>query len=219
MSIKPIFFESTKGTARQECPFLIFVEGKDDAYFLDKILEEIGASPKLVGVIIVEGNQCFSNAISLFKKSPSFRRAKRIAIIRDADSNPKLALKNTNDVFTKEFKQTVEHAKITTNESLQLAQFIIPNDTEIGDLEKLCLSTIAGSDLDTSVNAYLSNIQKNGKLNQINKRKVQVFLAGVPDDICRGAGLGFKKGFFDTSHKSLAPLKSFLADFIEDVPQ
>jgi hypothetical protein len=77
---------------------------------------------------------------------------------------------------------------------------------------------VIGRPSEISAEAFISEIQASGNLTQIHKRKAQVFLAAVPDHLCRGAGLGFKRGFFDKSHISLTPLKDFLQAFIALVP-
>ncbi len=216
MSVAPIFFDGINNNGRQDRPFLIFVEGTDDAHFLDPILQEIGADPYLIGTIIVGGTSKFASALTFFKKSRFFKNVRGIVIIRDADQNRTAAIKETNDSFLKEFNGVVSHAGFTETESLRLGLFVFPNEEEMGDLEKLCLSTVKGSILDNRVENYMTDIQKYGELPHFHKRKAQVFLAAIPGELCRGAGMGFKRGFFDDAHGALLPLKIFLKDFVSN---
>lgn len=212
MSIASIYFD--KNTGRQDRPLLIFVEGTDDAHFVDVVLQDIGADPTKIGIIIVEGTPQFSNSIAMFKKSPYYRNAKGIVVIRDADDNVAVAIEDSNKIFSKEFQLQANHAQITSSEAFSVGLFVLPGNEELGDLEKLCLATVAGTPLEIDAEIYINKIKQFGILNKIHKRKAQVFLAGKPGDVCRGAGMGFKRGFFDKTHESLVPLKHFLVKFI-----
>ena len=212
MSIAPIYFDTSNG--RQDRPLLIFVEGTDDAHFVDVVLQDLGADPRHVGIIIVEGTPKFPNSIAMFKKSRNYRNAKGVALIRDADDDFAVAISDSNKIFLKEFELQVNHAQISSSDIFSVGLFVLPGNEEVGDLEKLCLATVAGTQLEIDAENYINKVQQSGILNKIYKRKAQVFLAGKPDDVCRGAGMGFKKGFFDKNHESLFPLKEFLSKFI-----
>lgn len=217
MSIAPIYFDGDHG--RQDRPLLIFVEGTDDGHFVDVILSEIGADPAEVGIFVVKGNGNFAREIASFKKTRHFRKARGVIILRDADDNPQGAASDINRIFQKEFGTGTTHAKILTAETLKIGFFLFPTENEDGDLEKLCLSTIPDSKIVGAAESYIEAAQGvNNLTTQIYKRKSQVFLAGIAGDLCRGAGLGFKRGFFDAQHVALSPLKTFLKEFItEDV--
>lgn len=216
MSLAPIYFDNDKNT-RQDRSLLIFVEGTDDAHFLDVILKDAGADPGEVGVIVVGGTPKFTSAISMYKKSPFYKRSRGIAVIRDADENFSSAIASTNAVFNREFSFSVNHAQVEYSNSFRLGLFVLPGDGESGDLERLCLSTVEGSKLDVSAQKYINDVSGDSALSQVHKRKAQVFLAAIPNDLCRGAGMGFKKGFFDIGHDSVGPIKDFVKRFIANV--
>ena len=212
MSIQPVYFEGNLG--RQDREKLIFVEGTDDAYFIDAILEDLGANPDEVGVVIVGGIPRFGSSISIYSKSSAFRKARGVAVLRDADNDPGTAVKELEDAFQKSFKVKVDHGKLVTSKNVVYGIFVLPSAAEQGDLERMCLDTVAGTHLHKIAENYINLAKEAGPLSQVHKRTAQVFLAAVPDELCRGAGMGFRRGYFDLSHDSLEPLKGFLKDFI-----
>lgn len=217
MSLITPFF--AKGNSRQNSASLIFVEGQDDAYFLSALLTEIGADPKTTGIVEVEGKENFPTRLKLFLKSPSFTQGvnRTIAIVCDADSNPKRVETEINAVFALMQQPTVVLGEYVTNgKGVKIGLFTMPNPTATGDLESLCLDTVAGHPLEQSAELFMATAETTAvsdgkKLNgSRHKRKAQVFLAGMPNDLVRGAGRGYASGYFCVGHKALDPLKNFL---------
>lgn len=213
MSIKPIYFE--KNLERQDREKVIFVEGTDDAYFLDSILEELGADPDVVGVLIVGGTGRFSPSFSLYSKSSAYRKAKGVLALRDADDNPIGSEVEIKSAFEKAFNVSVSSGELKKEKGVLYGYLVLPAAGESGDLEKMCLATVDGSALHTLATNFIAEAQKIGAFTQLHKRTAQVFLAAMPEDLCRGAGMGFRKGFFDQSHSSLDEFKAFLRGFLE----
>lgn len=224
MSLKTPFF--TKGNARQNSSYLIFVEGQDDAFFLSALLNEIGADPSKTGIVEVEGKENFSTRLKMFLKSPNFTQGvnRTIAIVCDADGNPNKVEADINAVLTFAKQPPVTLGGYVSNQKgIKFGLFTMPNPTTPGDLESLCLDTVAGHPLEQSAETFMAAAEtdaaNNGKkLNgSRHKRKAQVFLAGMPNEVVRGAGRGYACGYFCTNHNALQPLKSFLLETIEKI--
>jgi 5S rRNA maturation endonuclease (ribonuclease M5) len=68
---------------------VIICEGKDDAYFIDKLCTEIGADVERVGVVYSSGGTNIEQEVDLLMKSSSFvaGTTERVIIIRDSDSD------------------------------------------------------------------------------------------------------------------------------------
>jgi hypothetical protein len=217
MSIAPIYFSGDNKVARQDREFLIFVEGADDAHFLDVVLSELDADPDRVGIVIVDGTTNFAPAMRSYQKTRFFKSAQGVLILRDADDDREAALRDTNDQVFKGFDLNLTHATFEERDSKRLGVYILPWENECGDLERLCLSTIEGSEEDKLAQEYMERAQAGGALPQVFKRKAQVYLAANPGKLCRGAGMGFKRGCFDAKHSVLDPLKAFLREFFLEV--
>lgn len=212
-----IFFEIApeKISSRLDRERIIFVEGPDDANFLDLLLADAGATPDKVAVITVSGKGNFPSQLNLFSKSRYFTagNTKKVCIIRDADDNPGREVLATKAIFEKTFGVATEHNSFYLKNGVEFGFFMMPNATEQGDLEKLCLSTIEGSELDILADKFFNSLTQPPEDKKF-KRKAQVYLAGHSGDLARGAGQGFKDGYFDISSHYLDEIKSFLEKFI-----
>lgn len=222
MSLVTPFF--TKGNARQNSRCLIFVEGQDDAVFLSSLLAEIGADPSKTGIVEVQGKENFPSRLKTFMKSPNFTQGltRTIAIICDADGNPKSVEANINAVLTlAQQPAAVLGSYVTNGNGVKIGLFTMPNPTASGDLESLCLETVAGHPLEKSAEIFMATAETVAKSEGKNltgsrhKRKAQVFLAGAPNEVVRGAGQGYAKGLFCVGHNALVPLRNFLLATME----
>lgn len=212
-----IFFDinPTKNTGRLNRAKVIFVEGPDDANFLDVLLEKIGASPADVGVVTVGGKGNFPSQLNLFSKSPPFTTGvtKKVCIIRDADDSPVAEISSTKSIFLKTFAVETTHGNFSLKNGVEFGFFIMPTSTECGDLEKLCLSTVEGSEISRKVDLFFGALDM-PPLDKISKRKAQVYLAAQNGNLARGAGQGFKDGYFNVASPKIKEMLDFLESFV-----
>lgn len=73
---------------------VLYVEGVDDAHFVDRILDDLSASPDHVQIIFTGGNTKILPALGIIEKSSEYVRGEvsRVAVITDADRNPRSTL-------------------------------------------------------------------------------------------------------------------------------
>lgn len=216
----------SKNKQRQDRPCIVFVEGQDDAFFLSTLLKELNADPALVGIVDVEGKENFESHIKGFLKSPNFTqgKVKSIAIICDADSSPRKAEESIAAIFLGAGQPAITLGTYVMNAAgVRIGLFTMPNISSPGDLEKLCLDTVAGTTLEKKAEAYIAAAENDAVASGFtlngsrHKRKAQVFLAGKPGDPVRGAGRGFSLGHFSNNHASLEPLRKFLATTLASI--
>lgn len=222
MSIETSYF--SEGKARQNSHCVILVEGKDDALFLSAVLTDIGADPNLVGIVDVEGNSKFPSELRSFLKSPSFTQGinRSVAIVCDADEDPAAIVKQINKVLTTADQPLLPVGIHVLNaKGVRFGLFTMPDCASNGDLEKLCLDTMAGHPLETQAENFICAAETHAKAQlklmkgSRHKRKAQAYLATIPEGLVRGAGQGFAKGYFDQSHARLDPLRDFLRETIK----
>lgn len=214
-----IFFDfgEKNNNSRNDRERLIFLEGTDDAYFIDHILDGMKADASKVGIVTVGGIGEFRAKIKGFLKTSSYTqgRVKAICIVRDADEDFYRAEAEISKVFLDLLDVEVSHGKVVLKNGIAYGFFILPGLDQHGDLERLCMHTVSGTGLESKSEDFFSGLE-NPPVDQVFKRKSQVYLAGYKGDLCRGAGRGFKYGHFNDSHESLDPLKEFLSLFISD---
>uniref|UniRef100_UPI0024DEE46D DUF3226 domain-containing protein n=1 Tax=Herbaspirillum aquaticum TaxID=568783 RepID=UPI0024DEE46D len=173
---KPIYFDAKIDGNRQDRPFLIFVEGVDDGHFVDVLLDDLNVSVDDVGIVIVGGKDKFEKAISQAKKTHSFRQMRGLALLRDADEDFQVAANEVDRIFQAHFNITIPHGKTGIADGRKIGAYIFPGENEPGDLEKACLSTVQGTQIEVLAESFMENAQGNAdSLNQPFKRKAQVY--------------------------------------------
>lgn len=199
---------------------LIAVEGVDDAIFISELLSKIGADNEKIGIVDVGGNNNYFEFIRQFFKSPGFtsKKNRSLSIICDADEDHHISASKIQNAFSASGYKGVTIGELTETKEFKIGLFVLPNCTSSGDLEKLCLDTVSGSELVVEAKAYIEKaIAQHGYLNgSMYKRIAQVYLAGMKNSLCRGAGFAFKDGHFDSNHAALYPLTNFLGQ-IQDL--
>ena len=213
------FYEKANKAQNRET--VIFVEGDDDASFLETLLENVNADPAKVGIVSVGGNAKFYSELQTFTtKNPSFtqRHTKRFAIVCDADDNPHEVEKKINTSLQNVSKDRIASGEwVAGKGGIAIGLFVMPRTGFTGDLEKLCLDTVCGNTIEAAAENFIAAAENTAAQNKTplhgsrHKRKAQVFLAGTPGELCRGAGRGFRNGLFNAKHEALQPLMDFLA--------
>lgn len=223
MALIKRFYE--KDNKAQDRDTVLFVEGPDDATFLEELLTLLKANPSKVGILTVGGNANFGTELNEFitlNPAVTQRRVKRIAVVCDADDNPgQIELLINNSLNPISGGYIASGTWIAGVSGIQVGLFIFPAPGIPGDLDKLCLDTVVGTSVEIAAENFINAAEglatKNGvKLSGSRyKRKVQAFLAGSPGELSRGAGRGFRNGLFNASHIALDPLRGFLAMTLE----
>jgi len=192
---------------------LILVEGKDEIYFFNALLNHLGITD--IEVRDVEGKNNFRNKLQVFKKyQKNFDQLKTLAFIRDANNdgaeNAFQSIKN--DIRAVMGQNIPQEMKQFTNMNPRIGIFIMPNNHDQGTLEDLCLKTIEND----PVNSYIENfIQQISRLEikpkNISKAKVQIFLATRKYPV-NSLGIGACKKYWNFDSPVLNELKEFIKE-------
>jgi hypothetical protein len=196
---------------------VLVVEGPDDAYFFDSILQSLGIDPEGVGIVILGGIGNLKSNLANLKKSRPFveGRISRVAVVRDADYDRAASLADLEDAIRGNgFPHGAlgQFAEFEAGKSIGC--YMLPPDDGTGNLESLLLATVEG-DLRVQWSGELfARVEAQfGELDRRHKRLMQLFLACRPED-CRGPGRAFHLGAFPRDSGALAGLKGFLEAFL-----
>lgn len=204
------FDEDSKG--RADRPNVILVEGIDDAYFADAILETHGADPKNVGIVYVRGESRIAPELAeLIKTRPYIlRQVTKVAFLRDADTTPAQSVAElTAEIGKLGLPKPAHDAFMPYDNGRHLGMFIIPSATATGALEKLFVDSADPAIISLARDILKQTGRDGGPENDVNKRLVQIYLASA-DKLCRGGGLAFKRGVFPNNHAAYSAITDFL---------
>lgn len=199
-----------KETIQIEKAHILIVEGRDEELFFSALIEDIDLSS--IQIMPIGGKTKLPFRLDALKKTPGFETVvSSLGIIRDANENPNDAfksvcgaLKKVNlDVPTKPLKLTKGRPQIIIS--------IMPDFTECGMLEDLCLRAVEQNPAIICVNNYFECLKNQGLPlpKNISKAKMHVFLASRKE-ACKRLGEAAQAGYFPWSHSSFDHVKKFL---------
>jgi hypothetical protein len=154
---------------------LLAVEGKTDKAFFESLLGSMALTD--IQVEKYDSATNFKNWIKYMPKISGFRKLNSIAVIRDADSNPKGSFESiVGSLRRNGFDEPKRHASFTEG-SPRIGVFIVPNIQMHGNLETLCLDSIIQDPAMECVEMYVKCLQaKKIKLGDLSKVKCLSFL-------------------------------------------
>ena len=196
---------------------LLMVEGKDEENFFQVLFEKKGIEG--VQIMSAGGKDNFNNELSARVKLPEFGNLKSLAIVRDADQSAKPAFKSVCSALKKNNLPTpLQSGTFATDNSLKVGVFIIPDGTNDGMLESLCLSIVKpeGEGIIKCVDSFMECIkglpqggQTYKQPKNSDKAQVRAFLSAMEEDT-PSLGVATKKGYWNLDSNNLKPLLNFL---------
>jgi hypothetical protein len=214
-----VFFDDDQSRRRFARPRVLLVEGQDDCYFFDSLLQEIGADPTRVGMRSIKGIDDLANQVAVLVRDTDFVRGviQRYAIICDSDQSPNNALNRVAAALVASNQPVPAHATFTPapQGGAEVGVFLLPSNVVDGDLERVCLDTIPTDLKLIATQQFLTQVQQTfGPLDKRYKRLARIFLS-ICDTETFGVGRTFALGgVFDRTHPSLDPLRTFLQMFV-----
>lgn len=195
----------------------IYVEGVDDAHFIDKLLEDMGVDKGSVRLVYSGGINEMDRDLRALVKARTYvtKVVKTIAIFRDCDKDPAKSLADANAALKKASLPVLNHSEIVEYDvDRRLGLFLIPSCEVEGALEDLLLATVTDDERFKILSNSLIEIeQKFGPLTRKSKRLAQLYLASR-DPLLKGPGLGLKAGHFPIEHEALEPVKNFIKQLV-----
>lgn len=202
---------------RSDREMVLMVEGQDDAFFFDALLEQVGAVPDRVGLVYIQGKTNLGMNIADLIKSRAFvtRHTRKYAIVVDSDDVPASTIQEVHRALTVNGQPTPGHAAFQAGaQGVVVGIFLVPSEREDGDLEKLCLASLGDEPLLRLARDFLAQVNRDfGPLPSLYKSLAQIYLACRPEDT-RGVGRAFRQGIFNRDHACLEPVRNFLRAFI-----
>ncbi len=190
---------------------VLLVEGKDEKNFFEELLKRIGVRD--VQIEVVGGKDQFREKFPALRRRTGFNEVDAIALIRDADKNPKGAFSSIRNILKKENLSPPSKMNEFGNGAPKIGVFIMPGAGAEGMLEDLCLKTVQNNPAILCVDAFIDCCKSNlgYPLKNLAKSRAQVYLAAMPQ-IVKDVGVGAKKAYWDFDSIELSDLKRFLSN-------
>ena len=203
----PFSFQDVTGDA------LLLVEGIGDARYFRAFLKD-GLDSADVQIAQVGGNQRFRTFLAdILKPADNLTSLRRLGIISDADSDASASFQRIRDALANaDFPAPRRPWQSDQSTQLTVSVAILPDGSAPGDLEELCLRSIADSPALTCVNAYIACMNSAGySVPQQNKARLHAYLA-AGDEPGRRLGEAAEAGVWDWDSPAFEQIRRFLLD-------
>ena len=171
-----------------EQPRILLVEGTDDYWFFQRLIEHRQSSN--VQVIEFGGKDRLGDFLAnALVPDPRFSEMVEVlGVVRDADCNYESALQSVQDSLRRA-RLPVPTVPLTyvegdvQGEAIRVVAYIMPDNRSSGDLEKLCLAAVTDAPAMPCVDRYLECLRSiNHVPRQEGKAKLRAFLAANLSD-------------------------------------
>lgn len=189
-------------------PKLLLGEGDEEVYFFNALLRHLRIEDVQVEQVGGKGN--YKNFIITLPKRPGFLNVEAVAITWDADDNMAGAFQSVCSSLNRAGLEGPQAAATYTTGRPRIGVFIMPNCSDGGMLEDLCIESIANDIAMPCVDAFLRCVEAGGRRpNNLAKAKVHAWLASQvrPD---KRLGEAAQAGYWNWGDPAFNLLKQFL---------
>ena len=192
---------------------LLLVEGPNDKDIFEVLLEDLGVEG--VGILNYEGRTNLASRLRAYVATPGFDRVESIGIVRDADSDHEhsanSALQSVQGALGNAGLPVPTDFLIPATGPPRVSVFVMPNNSENGEMEDLCLTALQDDPAMSCVEDFIQCVNDSvGKPpKKLSKAKLHAFLASreEPEPRLKEAA---KKGYFPWKNSAFQSLRDFL---------
>jgi len=203
-----------------EKPYLLIVEGKDDVNFFEAYLGYLSSLENCQGVndkfdiYSIGGKNNLPSILKTISKTPGFNNIKALAIILDADSNPKARFQSITNALKKANLPSPRKIMEASGKKPKVMIFLLPDSNRAGSLEDLCLESIKNDPALSCIDKYFECLSdKKIKISaNCSKAKCLAFLASRPD-LPNNVGIAAKQKIWPFASPAFQNIKNFLINF------
>lgn len=213
MSAQGTYFNANEQHGRDGHSAIIVVEGADDAYFVNKILEDIAADAASVRIAVAKGNGGIASVLSAIALSPDYTTGviEKLVIVTDADRS-EVGTVNTVHATLRRLKLPTPQAGGFLNDGQrEVGLLVIPGNGRTGELADLLLTATKDGRLATVEACYDGIVADFGALptnRSRSKRIAHMYMQVRPED-CNGIGRAYALGAFNDDAR-IEEIRQFL---------
>jgi len=196
-------------------PNLVIGEGDDEKFLLEALLEHLEL--KSVQAMGIGGKNNLKENLKMLNDSPKFESVSSIAILRDADSNPKGAFQSVQSALRGADLPVPDRPLEWAGTKPRVKVMIIPEAERAGMLEDICLESVSANPAMECVERYFECLKARQieiESSKISKAKAHAFLASKEDPDKR-LGEAAKAGYWPFDDQAFEQLKNFLRSIVE----
>lgn len=191
----------------------LFVEGHDEVNFFSAFLSTITSTR--IHIEQLEGKSNFAKKMPALKLTPGFDDIRRIALVRDADDNPKAAFDSLCATLeSNSLPKPGAPGTFSKRTRPTVGIFIMPNNRDRGMLESLCLDAFPQREIVACAEECIACARQRAGATIKDVAKVQLGMALLASVGQSRLGLAARKGALDFHHSAFTDLREFLKKLV-----
>jgi hypothetical protein len=201
---------------------VLFVEGPDDFYFMDALLDEIGIGGS-VQLRPFHGKDRLTAELKFLVTVRDFSNiVASIGIVRDADEDAEDAFLSVRTSLRNAGLPEPRSPGVLASGTPTVSVYIVPDCQRPGSLETLCLEAVRDDSAMPCVDEYFECLRRRDVVlprdSQMDKARVHAFLVSRERPHLR-LGEAARAGYFPFDRPAFAPLREFLRELAEPSPR
>lgn len=192
-------------------PRLLLVEGQDDQRFFAALARSMAISN--LQVVLLEGKSDYRTKVNGVVSISGFRNSvTSLGLVRDSDSNPSDTFQSMCDALEAAGLPRPSRPLIAVGSQPMVIVALLPSHSRPGELEDLCLESVAQDPATRCVQEYFGCLKAVGlpTPRKLSKAKVHAFLASREDNPGLRVGEAAEASYWPWSSPAFEDLKQFL---------
>lgn len=187
----------------------LIVEGDDEELFCVALLEHMGLREQFQ-IRNVKGNTRFRGYLKAVVNQPGFGDVTGLGILRDAEEDFDATHQSVRDDLRHADLPAPDDPGAVVANDPDTGYYLLPNNTDSGMLEDLCLSAVAEEEVFECVETFLDCVEEaDDRPRNASKAKTQAYLA-AQDPPVRFLAVGAHRNHWNLDHPAFDSLKDFI---------
>ncbi len=188
---------------------LLLVEGSDDKRFFAALLASLSLND--IQVEDYGGKDRLRSELRSIRNTSGFAEVASLGVTRDADTAVNSAFQAVQDALRDAGLDAPSTPLAPTSGNPKITVWLPPGASRTGEIEDLCLDSVAGDPALACVDNYMNCLTKNLKdFTSTAKAKLYAFMSSQPNPRLR-LGEAAEKGLWPFSHAAFDEAKRFLS--------
>jgi hypothetical protein len=185
------------------------VEGREEELLLLALLEHLNIIE--IEVNSFGGKNNFRRFLRTFVNTPGFDEVQSLGVVRDADDSPETAFQSVRDSLDSLTLPVPSEMLLPANGSPMVNVFIMPDNSNPGALEDLCLTALKEEPAMGCVSGFMECVQRSVPRapTNVSKARMHAFLASREDPELR-LGEAARRGYLPWDDAAFDQLIGFL---------
>jgi hypothetical protein len=190
-------------------PVVIITEGRDEQAMCESAAAAVGAGD--LDILNASGRHSLRATLSAVALDVGFSDVRSIGVIRDADNDEQASLRSVLDALRAAGMPAPSTSlEVAEDGTRRVVVLILPGGGSQGEIEDLCLRSLADTPLIGCVDDYFRCVERIVSMPaKLSKARLQTYLATMPEHT-RSIGVALRRRYIDIDNAAFSSVRRFI---------